>query len=1479
MKTGRCVAAAVAMSFATVLQAEPMKWFDAGISAYEDWPTDGSPKVVEGEGVWTNTQYATLNTDEKRLEMQASSAGEGDPTLAFNAAVRHTLSDGAEACLHSELVFSCITELPEIVGDEKGGILVSHYENGLSYFGIAAASEGGTNTWIRLSGVLPDTNNLVQVAISVTNTAVGYAVQYSVGGTPLVAGEESLLPVFLATNIVEGAIFKGNGVIAALSATSGAEPLMASLTIPEIENVVVTSVSVAGVPVALEDGVYRVPEGSVVTVVFSPATGYALSGAEAEQVFTIMEDTTLDAAGLPHATRVAGVVTINEVMASNGTTLQTVNGEAELDWIELKNAGDEDVDLTGWYLFDDPTKKTSKWEKIQGSCIVPAHGFKIVWADKYYDNFAEGESWTRISLSGGGETPFLAGPDGAIAHQIDYPPLPRDYSCGIGRHIGTGEDNRVVVFKTATPGAENTQDGYDTNMTHEVSFSVPHGWKTEAFDLELSCAADPGAEIYYTTNGTSPTTESIRYTTPIRIERTTCIRAAVPRADSYLQLDASATYLFLDDVIRQQSGVVPNGFPASGTVKSQVLDYGLNQAMVDGADHDRMLAGFTNSAAVATISLVVDPANLFDADTGIYVNGLGDGREWERQTMVEQIDPVNGAANEFSIPAGIRIRGASSRGSGYPKHSLRLFFRNDYGKGALKFKLFGDEGAKSFDKVDLRTSQNHAWANNYYYGHSISRGDTFVHEVFSRDAQRDMGEPYTRSRNYHLFINGHYWGMYQTQERGDEDYAEEYIGGDKDNYDVMKSQSADLEGGRQTGPTAGNADAWNAMWDMAINQGFTGSYESNYMKIMGRDPDGSRNAEYPVYLDPTNLITYMLISHYVVDADTPASTWYAALPNNIVAIRDRNDSDKNLTKQGFIYLRHDAEHSMGVNPQKTTSGTLDEVKTDYDTDPTIRGTELWSQAFSGNPSSTAFRSKSCFNPAILNFELAKNTEYKTLLGDLFYKHCLRPGGALTPEESKARFASRTNEIDNAILCEAARWGHRNNTTKAKATREYWMLSCSNVVDFIDHRTPYMVAQYRNRGWYPSIDAPVAVDAADAGTRLADEAVIPEGNKIFIESDNDVYYTTDGSDPRLAGGEVSASATLYDSSAGITPTPGKFILTMRAKSGSGEWSAKDVVPLEGEVLIPTDQKLGVRVFEIYSSTADGGDTGEFITLTNLLDRAVSLDGMRLDAYNAKNNPPKALFSIEFGDSDNIPANGAIKLTREAKWPEKKISNGKVSMTTTDSNGKSIQSIYIDADWWEGACDGTGRWFIAQEFGDSVTEVGQWTPSPAPSKYDAGEVVECDDNDAATAKAAEITANPVEYINVPDGVTDGAAYVSLFKGVAEGVSVSIVLTEAAEESSKTNANEVAEAIPLAAIAASGADGTVTVPRPIPGLWYSVVYGTNLADRIGWEESDRTMATTAHSTAVDDESKLKLSVPRPEGDKCFYEVNINVQTNAVE
>ena len=61
-----------------------------------------------------------------------------------------------------------------------------------------------------------------------------------------------------------------------------------------------------------------------------------------------------------------------------------------------------------------------------------------------------------------------------------------------------------------------------------------------------------------------------------------------------------------------------------------------------------------------------------------------------------------------------------------------------------------------------------------------------VREVFSRDTQRDMNQPYTRSRYYHLYLNGMYWGLFQSQERSEARYAESYFGGSEEEYDVVK---------------------------------------------------------------------------------------------------------------------------------------------------------------------------------------------------------------------------------------------------------------------------------------------------------------------------------------------------------------------------------------------------------------------------------------------------------------------------------------------------------------------------------------------------------------------------------------------------------------------------------------------------------------------------------------------------------------------
>ena len=125
------------------------------------------------------------------------------------------------------------------------------------------------------------------------------------------------------------------------------------------------------------------------------------------------------------------------------------------------------------------------------------------------------------------------------------------------------------------------------DFTPAVAFSEPHGYKTAAFDLELSCPDDPTAQIYYTLDGSSPTTASTPYTGAIRVDKTTVIRAAVPVENTILQFDTSATYIFLDDVLAQaRSTTAPAsavGFPNDNAVNNQEMLYGMEQSVVTGA--------------------------------------------------------------------------------------------------------------------------------------------------------------------------------------------------------------------------------------------------------------------------------------------------------------------------------------------------------------------------------------------------------------------------------------------------------------------------------------------------------------------------------------------------------------------------------------------------------------------------------------------------------------------------------------------------------------------------------------------------------------------------------------------------------------------------------------------------------------------------------------------------------------------------------
>ena len=614
-----------------------------------------------------------------------------------------------------------------------------------------------------------------------------------------------------------------------------------------------------------------------------------------------------------------------------------------------------------------------------------------------------------------------------------------------------------------------------TNAVQDVEFSVERGFYDSPFQLTLTTPTQ-AAQIRYTLDGSTPKSNTgIVYRSPLTIAGTTVLRAAAFQPNYQDPNIVTKTYIFISDVIRQSpNGQAPGSGWPTGSVNGQVIDYGMDPDIVN----DPRWTGLIEDALldIPAISLVTDLANLFDRSTGIYVHAGNDGRNWERRTSVELLNP-DGTPG-FGLDAGLRIRGAFSRSGSNPKHAFRLFFRSEYGEGKLRYPLFGGEGVDEFDKIDLATSQNYSWS---YEG---SSQNTFIRDVFSRDVQHDMGQPYTRSRYYHLYINGHYWGLYQTQERADADFAESYLGGDKEEYDVIKNDSS---GSRALQATDGNMDAYRRLYDAAV-AGF--SSNAAYLALQGLRSNGTPDPYGERLLNPENLMDYMICTYYTGDPDAPVSCW-AHFSNNVFAIYNRVRPD------GFTWYRHDAEHSLGAN------GGLNEGR--LLTDPTDRTIgQQWRH----------------FNPAWLHLRLTGNPEYLMQFADRVNMD-FSNGGLLSAAPNIRRWKARADQIDLAIIAESARWGDAKR--HPPRTKDDWEGQNNYMLNtFFSARTQIVINQMRSVGMFP--------DMALISFNQYGGEIIPGFELLMSQSNGTpgtIYYTLDGSDPRIWGGGINPNAAVFE----------------------------------------------------------------------------------------------------------------------------------------------------------------------------------------------------------------------------------------------------------------------------------------------------------------------------------------------------------------
>lgn len=940
---------------------------------------------------------------------------------------------------------------------------------------------------------------------------------------------------------------------------------------------------------------------------------------------------------------------ITEFMATNVSTLASGDSSYD-DWIEIHNADSTAVNLGDYYLTDNLGNLT-KWSLP--SVSLPAGGYLVVFASapvdfdgNAIDNKIDGLGYyhTNFKLDSKGEELALTYEDPgsslvSIVHQYepDFPAQYPDVSYGIA------SDSQIRYFGAPTPGGPNGA-GLQ-GVVADTKFSVDRGFYDAPVQVEIT-SDTPDAVIYYTTDGSEPGPGSGEvYTGALTIDRTTVLRAVATKA-GYLPTNIDTqTYLFLADIVGQtRQDALDAGYPniweaANGDF---VADYGFDPDVVGQFDADGHPIGGDKFGgvyaaqlaqaltAVPTISIAMDPDDLFLQDNsdvdGIYIDPRqGRNPEPERASSIEWIT-TDGSA-EMQVDSGIQMQGGAFR-SHYltRKHSFRLVFKDEYGPSELTFPVYGSDGVDRFNTLVLKATAN----DGYSWGAS-QQTLQYARDQFGHSLQLDMGHASPHDTRVHLYLNGMYWGLYSVQERPDAEFAASYLGSKPDTWDAVHDDEVN----------SGTPDAWIAMLDKSAQ---SGSSLSDYMQLQGRNLDGTPSSTVAPLLDVENYIDYLIINVWAGNDDWPHHNFWVG--------RDRNP----LTTEGFQFFLWDFDGVMGNTREWSPLDTW-----------------TFNQNFSGVGQAHNY--------------LKSNAEYQLDFADRVHKYFFNEG-LLTPEKLIARYQVITDQVEEVLVAESARWGDMHSATPL--TPAEWEVERDWLLEtYLPQRSSIVMEEMRFYGFYPDTVAP---SFAQHG------GYVPRGYELAIEApEGTIYYTLDGTDPRLVGGAVSGSAWVY----GTQPVEITGSVTVKARVlQDGEWSALNAA--EFTTTVPGDfTKLRVTELQYhpadFASVVDDEDL-EYLELLNTDSSPVSLDGIQIAGFASE--------PYTFDDGQVLQAGERIVVARNpvafqsiygtdvrlapSGYTDRNLSNGGETVTLLGPSGQLIASFsYSDDPPWPTSPDGGGQ----------------------------------------------------------------------------------------------------------------------------------------------------------------------------------------------
>ena len=316
---------------------------------------------------------------------------------------------------------------------------------------------------------------------------------------------------------------------------------------------------------------------------------------------------------------------INEIMASNSKHM-AVNGNY-YDMVEVKNTSANPIDLSGYTLTDkakEPARYTFPEVTLQSGELF------VVYCS---GEPALGNNHASFKLSmETGETVYLV-KQGVVADSVAIPAdLTENESYG-------RSGNGFAYFSTPTFGKDN-ESGHQSGMAAPTA-SVASGVYETAQTVTLSGKGT----VYYTLDGTTPTTNSAVYQAPLSVKTTTTVRAFCVE-EGRQSVQSAYTYVIAE----------PHTLPV--------------------------------------VSVAILRESLTHKDTGI-LNHIKKTYEYQAQVTL-----IENGQQKFSVPCGFRLHGYGSREM--PKQNFQLRFREEYGASKLKYKLFENRPFEEYDSLLLK---------------------------------------------------------------------------------------------------------------------------------------------------------------------------------------------------------------------------------------------------------------------------------------------------------------------------------------------------------------------------------------------------------------------------------------------------------------------------------------------------------------------------------------------------------------------------------------------------------------------------------------------------------------------------------------------------------------------------------------------------------------------------------------------------------